>query len=103
MFLIVMVLLSLATFYLLNVEFVSAFLMASGAAILTYVIGSIAGIRLLKERGMRRILPWISLVVSVALLPFIGTLLAASVAIGGIGLLTSWSLSRRRKTANAGT
>ncbi len=102
-FLIVMVLLSLAAFYLLNVDFVSAFLMASGAAILTYVIGSIAGIRLLKERGMRRILPWISLVVSVALLPFIGTLLAVSVAIGGVGLLTSWGLLRRRKTANAGT
>src|SRR5438132_694910 len=102
-FLIVMVLLSLAAFYLLNVDFVSAFLMASGAAILTYVIGSIAGIRLLKERGMRRILPWISLVVSVALLPVIGTLLAVSVAIGGVGLLPSWGLLRRRKTANAGT
>jgi len=102
-FLIVMVLLSLAAFYFLNVDFVSAFLMASGAAILTYVIGSVAGIRLLKEHGMRRILPWISLVVSVALLPFIGTLLAVSVAIGGVGLLTSWGLSRRRKTTSAGT
>src|SRR5207249_10092344 len=96
-FLIVMVLLSLAAFYFLNVEFVSAFLMASGAAILTYVIGSVAGIRLLRERGMRRILPWISLVVSVVLLPFIGTLLAVSVAIGGVGLLTSWGLLRRRQ------
>ena len=102
-FLIAMVLLSLVVFYILNVDFVSAFLMASGAAILTYVIGSVAGIRLLKERGMRRILPWISLVVSVILLPFIGTLLAASMAIGGVGLLASWGLSRRKKTANAGT
>ncbi|OLD07977.1 MAG: hypothetical protein AUJ09_01105 [Firmicutes bacterium 13_1_40CM_3_65_11] len=102
-FLIVMVLLSLGAFYILNVDFVSAFLMASGAAILTYVIGSVAGIRLLKERGMRRMLPWISLVVSVILLPFIGTLLAVSVAIGGVGLLASWGLSRRRRTANAGT
>ena len=98
-----MVLLSLGAFYILNVDFVSAFLMASGAAILTYVIGSVAGIRLLKERGMRRILPWISLVVSVILLPFIGTLLAVSMAIGGVGLLASWGLSRRKKTANAGT
>src|SRR3989441_12173722 len=70
-FLIVLVLLSLVVFYILAVDFVSAFLMASGAAILTYVIGSIAGIRLLKERGMRRALPWISLAVSVSLLPFI--------------------------------
>src|SRR5438093_1620612 len=82
-FLIVMVLLSLAAFYFLNVEFVSAFLMASGAAILTYVIGSVAGIRLLRERGMRRILPWISLVVSVALLPFILTALLLSFLLGG--------------------
>ncbi len=95
-FLIVLVLVSLLAFYILNVDFVSAFLMASGAAILTYVIGSIAGIRLLQDRGMRRALPWISLGVSVALLPFIGTLLAASVAIAGVGLLTSWALSRRR-------
>src|SRR6266705_2271418 len=101
-FLIVLVLVSLLAFYILNVDFVSAFLMASGAAILTYVIGSVAGIRLLQDRGMRRALPWISLGVSVALLPFIGTLLAASVAIAGAGLLASWALSRRRD-ANAGT
>ncbi len=101
-FLIVLVLLSLLVFYVLNVDFVSAFLMASGAAILTYVIGSVAGIRLLQDRGMRRALPWISLGVSVALLPFIGTLLAASVTIAGVGLLTSWALSRRRG-ANTGT
>jgi amino acid efflux transporter len=102
-FLTAMVLLSLAVFYLLDVDFVSAFLMASGAAILTYVIGSVAGIRLLKERGMRRVLPWISLGVSVVLLPFIGPLLAASVAIAGVGLLTSWVLSRRSKASDAGT
>ena len=102
-FLIVLVLLSLLAFYILAVDFVSAFLMASGAAILTYVIGSIAGIRLLKERGMRRALPWISLAVSVSLLPFIGSLLAASVAIAGVGLLISWALSRRRTGGNRRT
>jgi len=101
-FLIVLVLLSLLAFYVLNVDFVSAFLMASGAAILTYVIGSVAGIRLLHDRGMRRALPWISLGVSVAPLPFIGKLLAASVTIAGVGLLASWALSRRRG-ANSGT
>src|SRR5438128_3489736 len=101
-FLIVLVLVSLLAFYLVDVDFVTAFLMASGAAVLTYVIGSIAGIPRRQERGMRRALPWISLGVSVALLPFIGTLLAASVAIAGVGLLTSWALSRRRG-ANTGT
>src|SRR5256885_1334948 len=101
-FLIVLVLVSLLAFYLLEVDFVTAFLMASGAAVLTYVICSIAGIRLLNERGMRRVLPWISLLVSVALLPFIGALLAASVAIAGIGLLASWVLSRRERGAIPG-
>src|SRR5213083_2103227 len=48
-FLIVLVLLSLLAFYVLHVDFVSAFLMASGAALLTYVIGSVAGIRLLRD------------------------------------------------------
>src|SRR3989475_11453136 len=102
-FLIVLVLLSLLAFYILAVDFVSAFLMASGAAILTYVIGSIAGIRLLKERGMRRAVSWISLAGSVSLLPFIGSLPAASVAISGVGLLISWALSRRRTGGNRRT
>src|SRR2546427_4565098 len=82
-FLIVLVLLSLLAFYILAVDFVSAFLMASGAAILTYVIGSIAGIRLLKERGMRRALPRISPPGSVSLLPFLGSPLAARVSLSG--------------------
>jgi amino acid efflux transporter len=94
-FLIVLVLLSLALFYVLEVDFVTAFLMASGAAIFTYVIGSVAGIRLLKEQGVRRILPWISLAVSVALLPFIGPLLVASLAIAGLGLLASRLVRQR--------
>src|SRR2546426_475421 len=101
-FLIVLVLVSLLAFYLLDVDFVTAFLMASGAAVLTYVIGSIAGIRLLNERGMRRVLPWISLLVSVALLPFIGPLLAASGSIAGVGLLAGLALSRRGRRAKAG-
>src|SRR5467141_4044800 len=101
-FLIVLVLLSLSVFYVLDVDFVSAFLMASGAAVLTYVIGSAAGIRLLKERGWQRALPWISLAVSVVLLPFIGPLLLASVAIAGAGLLASWAISRPRRDPTGG-
>ncbi len=101
-FLIVMVLASLGAFYLLRVDFVSAFLMASGAAILTYVIGSVAGIRLLKERGARRALPWISLIVSAGLLPFIGPLLAVSLLIAAAGLAVMWALSRRVQRIDAG-
>lgn len=94
LFLATLVLVSLVAFYLLNVDIESAFLMTSGAAILAYIIGSAAGLRLLHERGWRRALPWISLVVSLALLPFIGTLLLVSVAIAGLGLLFSWVASR---------
>ncbi len=95
-FLVALVLLSLALFYVLDVDIESAFLMTSGAAILVYVFGSAAGIRLLREKGIRRVLPWASLVVSVALLPFIGILVTASVIIACVGLLLSWGLSRRR-------
>src|SRR5436190_8751274 len=56
-FLTLLVLLRLVIFYILDVDFVPAFLMSSGAAILTYVIGSVAAIRLLKENGFRRALP----------------------------------------------
>lgn len=97
LFLIALILLGLAAFYVLDVDIGSAFLMTSGAAILVYIIGSAAGIRLLREKGMRRVLPWVSLFVSVVLLPFIGTLLAASVAIAGSGLLLSWGLARRAR------
>ncbi len=96
LFLIALVLVSLAAFYALDVDITSAFLMTSGAAILAYIIGSAAGIRLLREKGLRRILPWTSLVVSLVLLPFIGTLLLVSVAIAGSGLLFSWAVSRRK-------
>ncbi len=102
-FLIVLILLSLVAFYALNVDIESAFLMTSGAAILAYIIGSAAGIRLLGEKGLRRTLPWVSLAVSVALLPFIGPLLAVSVAIAGLGLLFSWSVSRVRQSRDAAT
>ncbi len=95
LFLVALDLLGLIGFYALNVDIASAFLMTSGAAILAYIIGSAAGIRLLKEKGLRRILPWTSLVVSLALLPFIGPLLVASVLISGLGMIVSWGLSLR--------
>ncbi len=85
-----LVMVSLAVFYILNLDIQSAFLATSGAAIFTYVIGSAAGVRLLKERGARRLLPWASLLVSVAILPFIGGLLAVSVAIALVGIAYTW-------------
>ena len=81
---------SLLAFYFLDFGLQSAFLATSGAAILTYVIGSAAGVRLLAEKGARRLLPWASLLVSLAILPFIGALLAVSLAIVLAGLAYTW-------------
>lgn len=75
----------LVAYYLLGVDIQSAFLATSGAAILTYIAGSAAGVRLLSVRGLWRIFPWLSLGISFIILPFIGYLLAASVPIAVLG------------------
>ncbi|MDA4129482.1 MAG: amino acid permease [Thaumarchaeota archaeon] len=74
----------LIIFYFLNVDLETALLIPSGAAIVVYVIGSGAGIKLLKERGAKRLLPVISLIISLVILPFVGVLLSASLAVAGI-------------------
>lgn len=90
----VMIMLSLTVYYVLHVDVQSAFLATSGAAVMTYVVGSASGIRLLKGAGARRALPWASLLISVAILPFIGPLLAASVPVAVLGFL--YGRSRKR-------
>ncbi|MBI4428916.1 MAG: APC family permease, partial [Ignavibacteriales bacterium] len=72
----------LTVYYFLEVNLQTALLIPSGAAILIYIIGSGAGIRLLKEPGPKKMLPWISLVTSVAVLPFVGILVLASMLTG---------------------
>jgi amino acid efflux transporter len=72
----------LTIYYFLDVNLQSALLIPSGAAILIYIVGSGAGIRLLNERGLKRVLPWISLAISIAVLPFVGILALASVLTG---------------------
>ncbi|MGH9917773.1 MAG: APC family permease, partial [Nitrososphaerales archaeon] len=96
LFLIAVTLTSLLAFYLFDFDIQSAFLTTSGAAILTYVIGSAAGVRLLREKGARRFLPWASLLVSLAILPFIGALLGVSLAIALVGVVYSWVRMGRR-------
>ncbi len=96
--LLALVMASLLAFYALNLDIESAFLATSGAAILTYVVGSAAGIRLLREKGGRRALPWASLLVSLAILPFIGYQLAVSMAIALTGIAYSWIRMGRRRT-----
>jgi len=86
-----LILVSLVVYYSLQLNVQTGFLATSGAAVLTYVVGSTAGIKLLKERGARRALPWISLLVSVGILPFIGTLLVPSLLVAALGLLYGWA------------
>src|SRR6266704_132650 len=79
--------LTLALFYFLNVDLESELLIPSGAAILVYVVGSTSGIRLLKTRGVKRAFPWISLVISIIMIPFVGLLMLISLAFAAAGFL----------------
>lgn len=82
-----LILVSLVIYYWFQIDVQTGFLATSGAAVLTYVVGSSAGIKLLKERGAKRVLPWVSLVVSVGILPFIGVLLIPSLVVVAAGML----------------
>ncbi len=65
-------LLALALYYFFQVDLQTALLIPSAAAILVYIVGSAAGVRLLGGRGRQRLFPWISLILSIVLLPFVG-------------------------------
>jgi amino acid efflux transporter len=79
----------LAVYYVFDVDLQTALLIPSGAAVLVYIVGSAAGARLLAHRGVRRVLPWISLIFSIAVLPFVGTLALAAVGTAAIAFLYS--------------
>ena len=83
----------LGLYYALDVNLETALLIPSGAAILVYIIGSAAGIRLL--RGS--ILPWLSLAVSLVALPFVGGYVAAAIVTG----IAGYRYGRRRVSAGA--
>ncbi len=84
----------LTIYYVFNVDLQTALLIPSGAAVLVYVIGSAAGVKLLAVRGARRLLPWISLVISVAVFPFVGPLALVGLGTGAAALLYS-AIARR--------
>jgi amino acid efflux transporter len=83
--LLALILISLTVYYVVGIDVQSAFLATSGAAVLTYVVGSASGVRLLKGGGRAKVLPVLSLVISLVLLPFIGPLLLASVPVAALG------------------
>ena len=71
-------------YYFARVDLTSALLVASGAAIFTYIIGSAAGLRIRPAIGgttARSVaIPALSLAISIVVLPFIGPLAFVSVA-----------------------
>ncbi len=75
----------LIIYYFFQVDLETALLVPSGAAILIYVIGSAAGVKILARgrNGLRKelVFPLISLAISLIVLPFIGPLLVASLAV----------------------
>ena len=81
----VLVMFGLVAYYVAGVDVQSAFLATSGAAVLTYVAGAAAGVKLLRGSGTWKVFPWVSLVISLAILPFIGSLLLASVPVAVLG------------------
>ncbi len=87
----------LIVYYLFNVNLQTALLIPSGAAVLVYVIGSAAGTKLLSVRGAKRALPWISLAVSVAVLPFVGPLASVGVLTAAAAVGYSAVASRLRR------
>lgn len=87
----------LVVYYVFDIDLQTALLIPSGAAVLIYIIGSAAGMKLLKVQGVKKSLPWMSLVISVAVLPFVGPLALAGLLTGGAALV--YSLARRRISA----
>ena len=82
----------LLVFYVIGVDLETALLIPSGAAILTYVIGAAAGVRLLKQR----VYPYVTLAISLAILPFLGALLVFSLATMAAAALYSRFFQGRR-------
>jgi amino acid efflux transporter len=73
----------LTIYYFSQVDLEAALLIPSGAAIMVYVIGSAAGVKILgRSKGRTNlILPLASLVISLVVLPFVGSLLIASLVV----------------------
>ena len=92
--------LALTLYYFFQVNLQTALQIPSGAAILVYIIGSAAGIRLLQARGLQRIFPWISLILSIVLLPFVGMAAIGSI-VAGLAAFVYVRYIRRLKTSPA--
>ena len=90
----------LLAFWIFKVSIEYAFLVVSGIGVVTYIVGSAAGIRLLKLRGWRRMIPWISLVISVIIVIFIGKLMIFAVVVMFASLLYTFTAEHLQKRRN---
>ena len=88
---------ALVVFYFLNVDLETALLIPSGAAIIVYVIGSSAGIKLMRDNRTKMIFAGISLGISLIILPFVGVLLAASFGAILLALIYATYSKRRNR------
>ena len=90
---------TIAIFYFLNFNLETELLIPSGAAIIVYLVGSVSGIKLLKIKGVKRSFPWISLTISIVMIPFVGPLVLVSLAIAATG----WLYGRKHETKTNST
>lgn len=86
--------LMLSVYYFLKVDLQTALLIPSSAAIIIYIVGSAAGIKLLSGKKGKT-LAWVSLIISASVLPFLGKLAAAGILVGLAGLIYSWLVRRK--------
>ncbi|MEM3637716.1 MAG: APC family permease [Conexivisphaerales archaeon] len=70
----------LVAYYVFDLTLQEALFLTNGIGICVYIIGSASGIKLLKERGVRRLYPWLSLLLSITLVAFVGTYSLAVIA-----------------------
>lgn len=82
-------------FYFFLVDLETALLIPSGVAIFVYIIGSAAGVKILRNQNdqerknsrRKKLLPWISLIVSLVMAPFVRELIGVSLVVVAAALL----------------
>jgi amino acid efflux transporter len=91
----------LAIYFIARVDLETALLIPSGAALLVYVIGSAAGVKLLERKGGGKMFAGLSLAMSLAILPFVGfpALCSMLTLLAGLGFALAM---RRKKRAGRG-
>lgn len=89
-------------YYVFSVDLTTALLFASGAAIVLYVVGSAAGVRLHGRDGgagrSARAVAALSLGISLVVLPFIGWPIVAPLAVAGVAFVVAEGRVRRGRS-----